>query len=1254
MDKHFVAGNNTVGNLALSSTPAGESGDLLAAILDSTPALIAAVDTDCRFTVFNAAYASEFRTIFGVDPEVGSDLAAILAELPEDQRAALALFRQALQGEISSVTATFGDPSRSRRCYELRFSPIRAADGRIIGATQVGRDITERARREAHLAFLDELGRDFAHLLSPIEIMATVGAKIGAYLQVKTCNFAVVDEQQDTIWINEGWRAAGVPSLHRVFPIRDYLSEQFRQACRAGETVAIRDTRNDSRADAAAFAALEIRAFVSVPFHFAGERKYLLFVTDSRPRDWRPDELELFQELANRIFPRVERARAADALRQSEARYRALVSASSQVLYRMNADWSEMRQLQGGSFIADTEKPNRNWLQEYIHPDDQKHVLEAIGAAVRTGSVFEFEHRVRRLDGSLGWTASRAVPVRNAAGEIVEWFGAASDVTARKHAEQQIQASEERYRTLFANMTEGFALGEPILDDQGRPVDYRYLEVNEAFYLQTGIPLGVEGRPLREVLPRLEQSWIDRFCAVALSGQPDHIESYNNDTRRHYDVRVYCPSPGRFAILFRDITAQKRMVEALQDSEQRYQALFNNKTMGVAHQRIVTNETAKPVDFVYEAMNDVCLRMIGMQREEVIGKRATEVFPGIQDFEFDFIGEFGRIGLQGGDGDFEYYFPPLKLWISVYAYSPKRGECTVIFTDVTARKNADAALQQSEKRLTLALKAAGTAVWEMDVGTQEIIPASDLVFTMLGYAPGDIQTSPEWLALIHDEDLPGVPEMIQEVIEGRRDSYWRELRLRAKDGRWHWILSQATATERDAQGKAIRLVGTHTDIDERKQAAERVREAAQHDPLTGLPNRALLFEYGSHLVAAACRNHSRGALLFIDLDRFKPINDIYGHDIGDRVLQEVGRRLAGCTRQEDVVGRLGGDEFIIILPHVDASRYSAAVTAQHVLDSISRPFPIDRLELSISPSIGISYYPEHATDISALIHTADRAMYQAKQSGRANYQFYTPELDWQADAAYALEARLKEALRHGGLELHYQPVVDIKSGKLIGAEALARLSGHDGQAISPARFIPVAESAGLIGELGEWVAAQACRQHAAWLAQGLRVAIAINVSPLQFRQRDFAQRLGTIVADNGIDPYGIQVEVTESAVMENVEEAIAILHQLKSFGVKVALDDFGTGYSSLSSLSSLPLDKLKVDQSFVRRIEGDPASRAITRAMIALGRALNLEIVAEGIETADTLGYLRSEGCDQAQGYWVSHPLPAQEFAQWYRQQTVH
>jgi diguanylate cyclase (GGDEF)-like protein len=357
------------------------------------------------------------------------------------------------------------------------------------------------------------------------------------------------------------------------------------------------------------------------------------------------------------------------------------------------------------------------------------------------------------------------------------------------------------------------------------------------------------------------------------------------------------------------------------------------------------------------------------------------------------------------------------------------------------------------------------------------------------------------------------------------------------------------------------MFATSSDITERKLAEHQVRDASLHDALTGLPNRAFIFEFCDHLLAAALRDHGRGALLFIDLDRFKPINDLYGHETGDRVLQDVGKRLIDCTRHEDLVGPLGGDEFVIVLPYLDTDRQRAAVVAQHVVESISRPFRVDMLDLSISPSIGISYFPEHATDVGTLIHTADLAMYQAKQSGRANYKSYTPELDQRAEQALSVELRLKSALKHSGLKLHYQPVIDIKSGRLIRAETLLRLADGNADAVGPASFIPVAEATGLIGELGEWVAAEACWQHEIWLSQGLKIRIAINVSPLQFRQREFAEKLRCIIADTGMDPADLEIEVTESTLMESIDDAVELLNRIKSLGVKIALDDFGTGYS---------------------------------------------------------------------------------------------
>lgn len=567
--------------------------------------------------------------------------------------------------------------------------------------------------------------------------------------------------------------------------------------------------------------------------------------------------------------------------------------------------------------------------------------------------------------------------------------------------------------------------------------------------------------------------------------------------------------------------------------------------------------------------------------------------------------------------------------------------------DITDRMAAEQALRENEVRLALALKASGTAVWEMDVAEGSIIPADEHLLGMLGFQPGELITMDDWMKIVQEEDRPNLLKQIDQVIHGLQESYSEEIRLRAKDGSWRWILAQVIASRRDASGKALRLVGANLDITERKASEQRIRDAALHDPLTGLPNRALVFEYGSHLLAGAQRRQASGALLFVDLDRFKPINDIYGHHIGDKVLQEVAKRLRECTREEDLVGRLGGDEFVIMLQPLEKLFPRTGIVAQHVVDRISQPFHIDTLELSLTPSIGISYFPQHADNVSSLIHTADLAMYQAKQSGRANFQVYTPELDTDAEAAYAVEVRLRKALKTQSFVLHYQPVIDIATGHLVGAEALVRLADDHAHAVGPQRFIPIAESSGLIAELGEWVLSEACRQHRVWKNEGLHITLAVNVSPLQFRQAGFVARLGNILTGTKVDPGCMQLEVTESMIMENVDEAVQILNSIKDLGVKVALDDFGTGYSSLSRLSRLPLDKLKVDQSFVRGIENDAGSRAVTDAVIALGHSLRLEVIAEGIESEGSLRYLREQGCQQAQGYLFSRPLQADEFARW-------
>lgn len=462
---------------------------------------------------------------------------------------------------------------------------------------------------------------------------------------------------------------------------------------------------------------------------------------------------------------------------------------------------------------------------------------------------------------------------------------------------------------------------------------------------------------------------------------------------------------------------------------------------------------------------------------------------------------------------------------------------------------------------------------------------------------------------------------------------------------WIGCYSGAPVFER---GTGTRLLGvcTVTDVTERKQTEERIRQAGLHDALTGLPNRALLFEYSRHVFARTQRSRRNAAIIFIDLDHFKPINDTHGHEVGDAVLKEIARRLKRCVRQEDLAFRIGGDEFLIILPDISDGAYAGEV-ARHVTDAVSKPLHVHGLALWLSTSIGISIFPRDAQDIDTLINQADTAMYDAKHSGRNRYQFYSTALDERVSAQSRIETQIKEALTHGGFRLFYQPVIDMRTLRVTGVEALLRWP-HEG--VGPDRFVPIAEVTGLIGQVGQWVIAEACRQHNVWIEHGLpAIPIAINVSAVQFRQTDVVDQLAQALREYKIAAGALQLELTETALMEDIDRAVEQLGHVRSLGIKIALDDFGTGYSSLSYLSRLPIDRIKVDKSFVYRIESDAASRNITNAIIALGHTLQLEIVAEGIESASVLQYLRLHGCNHAQGFHVCEPVAAEDFETWYR-----
>ena len=464
------------------------------------------------------------------------------------------------------------------------------------------------------------------------------------------------------------------------------------------------------------------------------------------------------------------------------------------------------------------------------------------------------------------------------------------------------------------------------------------------------------------------------------------------------------------------------------------------------------------------------------------------------------------------------------------------------------------------------------------------------------------------------------------------------------DGRVIWVETIKVPIF-NQQSELIGLAGVARDITDRKASEERIHFLAHYDSLTELPNRFMLFERLDHLLAHARRYDKQIAILFIDLDRFKIINDSMGHNAGDALLRQVAERLNESRREVDIIARVGGDEFVVALTEVQ--KIDAVTTiAQNLMCAIARPYYVDGQEIHVTPSMGVSIFPKDGDDIVTLVKNADRAMYRAKERGRNSFKFFTAELNAFAIDKLAIETGLRLALLRNEFELRYQSQIDLSTGEIVGAEAQIRWRHPELGVIPPARFIAIAEESGLIVPIGDWVLATACAQNQVWQNEGLLpIPVAVNLSAVQLREKNFVSRVAECLARSGLAPGFLDLEITESVIMNDAESTIRMLDQLKELGVLLSVDDFGTGYSSLSYLKRFPIDRLKIDQSFVQDVTTDPNDAAITGAIIAIAKQLKLSVVAEGVETLDQLRFLRGQNCDQIQGFYFSQPLSAEDFA---------
>jgi diguanylate cyclase (GGDEF)-like protein/PAS domain S-box-containing protein len=687
--------------------------------------------------------------------------------------------------------------------------------------------------------------------------------------------------------------------------------------------------------------------------------------------------------------------------------------------------------------------------------------------------------------------------------------------------------------------------------------------------------------------------------------------------------------------------SMRKMAQAVLDREGRLQ-------QSEARFRDVANASA---DWIWEVdaegrytyASDTVRSLLGYAPEELIGKTAFDLMPPedaprIQQA----FAEVAALGNEFRDLENVVLDSLGRRHITLTSGTPIRDAAgrfvgyRGVDRDVTAARHAEA--QQRLAASVFTASTEGICVTDADAC---ILSANPALVAMSGYPVEEIvgQTPRLFSSGHHDADF--YRAMWSEI---ERNGSWRgEVWNRRKGGEIfpEWLSITAV---RDGEGRVANYIGIFSDITERKQAEESIVFLAHHDPLTRLPNRALLDDRIRQSIAKSRRNGKRAAVLFLDLDRFKLINDTLGHDVGDNLLGVVADRLCKVLRETETVARLGGDEFVIVAPDVDEVE-RVAVIAQKVVDAMTAPMEVGEHVLHVTTSIGISIYPDDGEDAPALLRNADTAMYHAKESGRNNFQFFTAAMNTAVQERVGIENDLRDALENDEFRVFYQPQVDSRTGDVTGMEALIRWQHPQHGMVPPDRFIPVAEETGMIVGIGRWVLLEACRQAKRWHDAGWMLRIGVNLSARQFQRADLHAQVLEVLDETGLPPSFLELELTESMLMADPEAASHLLQQLAGLGIRLAIDDFGTGYSSLAYLKRFPVSRLKIDRSFVRDLSSDNNDAAIVNAVVAMASSLQMEVIAEGVETEEQLRYLSQQGCHNVQGYYFSRPRPASELA---------
>jgi diguanylate cyclase (GGDEF)-like protein/PAS domain S-box-containing protein len=885
------------------------------------------------------------------------------------------------------------------------------------------------------------------------------------------------------------------------------------------------------------------------------------------------------------------------------------------------------------------------------------------------------------------------VTARDARARALRLVGFNADITSRKEAQLALAESEERFRAIF----EQAAVGISRVDLGGVLV-----EVNQKFCEMLGYERKeLLGKHIKDITHpddygegAKHRETLKVGAARSMSGEKRFIRKDGSILWARRTMSTACDEVGvpLYVIsVVEDITERKRAEAALRESEERFRATFENAPVGIMHTSIEDNRILQ--------VNPKLCEMLGYTRDELLGVMTDEILH--PDYRGTDRSKYRERMLNGELDSFSSERVFLRkdgssLWVdrTVSLVRDASGQPLYfirIVEDITERILL-ARLREMEHAVTQVLAESATVEEAMPIVLRTICQA-------LGWACGAHWKWNETEALLRcaetwHVDAEGVAEFIAATRENPNEApAWQGAAPGTTTGGvvrrvwfsgasvWFPDVTQqpdfrrgpvaARAGLRSAFGfpilagtgplgvmefysraieqpdaallQMVRAIGSQIgQFIQRKQAEDKILHLAQFDAVTGLPNRYLFHDRLGLTLTQAQRNDWLVGVLFVDLDRFKAVNDTYGHAAGDLLLRQVATRVEACVRSGDTVGRQSGDEFVVMLSNL-AKADDAGLVAQKILSALATPFVLEGKQTYISASIGIALYPSDGGEPDTLIRNADTAMYRAKEQGRNRYQFFLPQMNERLKQRLDREAQLRGALERDEYRLHYQPKVNLETGAISGFEALLRWE-HDGRLVSPAEIIPVLESTGLIVPVGEWVVRSACRQIKRWEEQGLAARpVAVNLSARQFQSKNLVEVIGTILRETEVAPGLLELELTESLLMSDAEDAVATLRELKALGVRLAVDDFGTGYSSLAYLKRFPLDTLKIDRAFIRDAISDPDDAAITLTITSLAHSLRLKVVAEGVETEGQLNFLRSHGCDEMQGFYFARPLPVEE-----------